>query len=52
LLSEELRRLDPDEVYAESIAPLAPEPGGAKRVSGRRRGPEGAGQTAGGGTRK
>ena len=23
LLSEELRRLDPDEVYAESIAPLA-----------------------------
>lgn len=56
LLSEELRRLDPDEVYAESIAPLAPElapePGGAKRVSSRRRGPEGAGQTAGGGTRK
>jgi glucose-6-phosphate dehydrogenase assembly protein OpcA len=56
LLSEELRRLDPDEVYAESIAPLAtapaPEPGGAKRVSGRRRGPEGAGPTAGGGTRK
>jgi glucose-6-phosphate dehydrogenase assembly protein OpcA len=56
LLAEELRRLDPDEVYAESIAPLAaalaPEPGGAKRVSGRRRGSEGAGQTAGGGTRK
>ena len=56
LLSEELRRLDPDEVYAESIAPLATalarEPAGAKRVSGRRRGPEGAGQTAGGGTRK
>jgi glucose-6-phosphate dehydrogenase assembly protein OpcA len=56
LLSEELRRLDPDEVYAESIAPLAtelaPEPGAAKRVGGRRRGPEAAGQTAGGGTRK
>ena len=27
LLSEELRRLDPDEVYAETIAPFVPAPG-------------------------
>ena len=38
LLSEELRRLDPDEVYAETIAPFvsapAPAPAATKRNGG------------------
>jgi hypothetical protein len=56
LLSEELRRLDPDEVYAESVAPLAaaltPAPAAAKPASSRRRNSEGAKPAAGGGTRR
>ena len=34
LLAEELRRLDPDEVYAETIAPFIAQPPGPKRGSG------------------
>ena len=36
LLSEELRRLDPDEVYAETIAPFVspPAPAATKRNGG------------------
>jgi glucose-6-phosphate dehydrogenase assembly protein OpcA len=34
LLSEELRRLDPDEVYAETIAPFVPAPAEVKRNGG------------------
>jgi glucose-6-phosphate dehydrogenase assembly protein OpcA len=49
LLSEELRRLDPDEVYAETIAPFGTAHAGAKRAGSRRRGVEAAGQAASGG---
>ena len=56
---EELRRLDPDEVYAETVAPFAAPHGGAKRAGGgRRRGAEvdghgtGGRNAAGGGSRK
>jgi glucose-6-phosphate dehydrogenase assembly protein OpcA len=34
LLSEELRRLDPDEVYAETIAPFVPAPAQVKPNGG------------------
>ena len=34
LLSEELRRLDPDEVYAETIARFVPPPAEARRNGG------------------
>jgi glucose-6-phosphate dehydrogenase assembly protein OpcA len=34
LLSEELRRLDPDEVYAETIAPFVPAQAEVKRNGG------------------
>jgi glucose-6-phosphate dehydrogenase assembly protein OpcA len=49
LLSEELRRLDPDEVYAETIAPFGTAHAGAKRAGSRRRGVEAAGQAVSGG---
>jgi glucose-6-phosphate dehydrogenase assembly protein OpcA len=48
LLSEELRRLDPDEVYAETVAPFGAAHGGGKRPGGRRRGAEGNGHGTGG----
>jgi glucose-6-phosphate dehydrogenase assembly protein OpcA len=48
LLAEELRRLDPDEVYAETIMPFAAVHSGAKRA-GRRHSAESAGHSARGG---
>jgi glucose-6-phosphate dehydrogenase assembly protein OpcA len=46
LLSEELRRLDPDEVYAETIAPFVPAQAEVKRNGGSSRKRAGAGPDA------
>jgi glucose-6-phosphate dehydrogenase assembly protein OpcA len=56
LLSEELRRLDPDEIYAETIEPFAvahgTQQGGARRVGTEAAGPAANGENAAGGSNR